>query len=66
MSSMSLSDKALLFGGVALFVYFVFFRMINDAIGPAGDSLGLQKWFLIVGIVLIALGIVAKVIKSRF
>ena len=63
MSGFSLSDRAVIIGGISLFLYFVFSPLINEVI-PNADSLGLQIWFLVAGIVAIAVGITSKAARS--
>ncbi len=60
----SLSDKALLAGGISLFLYFILYPFMFGAFN-ATDTLDLRKWFLIVGIILVGIGIFVKVIKWK-
>ena len=62
MSGFGLAGNTVVIGSISLFLYFVFFPMINK-VAPTADSLSLQIWFLVAGILLIALGVGGKVIK---
>jgi len=61
----SLTDKTFLIGGISLFLYFILLPVMKQGL-DISDTLGLEKWFLIVGIILIVMGLIIKFVKSKF
>jgi len=64
MAQISASDNALLIGGISLFLYFILFPMAFNAL-HLDDMFDIQKWFLIVGVVLVAIGVAVKVVRAK-